>query len=92
VREEVGITRLDLIGAVGTTVHGYPEGGRYMVKRTAWFLMTTPETAFHPESAEGIEWAEWVPWADALDRLGYETLREHLARLGKTAVRSALRT
>jgi 8-oxo-dGTP pyrophosphatase MutT (NUDIX family) len=81
VREEVGIARLTLLAPAGTTVHGYPEGERYAVKRTHWFLMETPETAFEPEAAEGIEAAEWVPWNEAMRRLGYASLRRHLRAL-----------
>jgi 8-oxo-dGTP pyrophosphatase MutT (NUDIX family) len=90
VREEVGITRLGLLAAAGTTAHGYPEGRRYVVKRTAWYFMQTPERTFRPEAREGIERVMWAPWGEAVERLGYASLRDHLRRLGPEAARRAL--
>lgn len=81
VQEEVGIDELRVLAPAGTTVHGYPEGGRYLVKTTHWYFMQTPERAFTPEEREGIEEVAWVPWAEAQERLGYATLRRHLASL-----------
>ena len=81
VREEVGIDDLRIVAPAGTTVHGYPEGGRYLVKTTHWYFMETPERDFTPEEREGIEQVEWVPWAEAEQRLGYESLRRHIAGL-----------
>lgn len=85
VREELGIEALEIVGPAGVTVHGYPEGDRFMVKTTHWFFMRTPERDFTPEAREGITEARWVPWAEAPQRLGYATLRAHLAglRLGE---------
>lgn len=80
-REELGIRRLALLSPAGTTLHGYPEGKRYMVKTTHWYFMRTPERSFEPEAREGIEEVAWVPWSEALDRLGYESLRRHLHAL-----------
>jgi len=90
VREEVGISRLALLAAAGTTVHGYPEGNRYAVKQTAWYFMQTPERRFQPEEREGIEAVAWAAWSDAVERIGYETLRRHLRWLGPGAARRAL--
>lgn len=81
VREEIGIDELRVLAPAGTTVHGYPEGGCYLVKTTHWYFMQTPERAFTPEEREGIEEVTWVPWAEASERLGYATLRRHLASL-----------
>lgn len=81
VREEVGIDALTLTGPAGTTVHGYPEKGRYFVKTTHWFFMRTPERDFTPEEREGIEQVAWVPWDEAKSRLGYESLRRHIVSL-----------
>ncbi len=81
VREEVGIETLRILGPAGTTVHGYPEKKRYCVKTTWWYVMETPERRFTPEAREGIEAVEWVPWPEAVERLGYASLRRHLAGL-----------
>lgn len=81
VREEVGIDELRLLAPAGTTVHGYPEGKRFMVKRTWWYFMETPERDFTPEAREGIKKVKWVPWQKAKSKLGYASLRHHLAVL-----------
>ena len=81
VQEEVGIDELEITADAGTTVHGYPEDGRYLVKTTHWYFMQTPERDFTPEEREGIEQVEWVPWDDARERLGYATLRDLLRSL-----------
>jgi 8-oxo-dGTP pyrophosphatase MutT (NUDIX family) len=86
VQEEVGIDELRVLGEAGTTVHGYPEDGQYLVKTTYWYFMETPERDFTPERREGIEEVAWVPWEEAQERLGYATLRRHLASLQPPAV------
>lgn len=87
VREELGIERLRLVQPLGTTVHGYPERGRYRIKTTHWYLMTTEATRFVPEVREGIEAVSWVPWAEAVRRIGYETLRGHMQRIESLVAR-----
>lgn len=82
VREEVGVRTLRIVRPLGTTVHGYPEKGRYRVKTTHWFLMTTPEEAFTPQAEEDIVEVAWTPWAAAAERLGFESLRRHHAAVG----------
>lgn len=81
VQEEVGIKELRIIAPAGTTVHGYPEGKRFMVKRTWWYFMETPEREFTPEKREGIKKVKWVRWSKAKEKLGYKSLRRHLAGL-----------
>ena len=81
VQEEVGIQHLTLVAPLGTTLHGYPEGDKYRVKTTYWFLMQTPETVFTPQAKEGIERVEWVPLPEAQTRLGFDTLRRHLQQV-----------
>ena len=90
VREEIGVDTLHLGPSLGTTMHGYERGGRYHVKTTYWFLMQTPETHFTPEAREGIEAVAWIPWHEALSRLDYASLRDHM-RCVEAAVREALR-
>lgn len=90
VREELGIAQLVLLGPAGRTVHGYPEVERYVVKVTRWFFMATAETAFAPEASEGIDAVAWLPWTEATRRVGYDTLRGLLERLGPERARAAL--
>ena len=79
VREEVGIGEaLRVLERLGTTVHGYPEKGKYRVKTTHWFLMQTPQTDFTPQAEENIEAVVWVPWTEAKQRVGFKTLRTHM--------------
>ena len=91
VREETGLGEVRILGPLGPTVHGYrektPEGPRYCVKTTHWFLMETPEVDLTPERHEGIEKASWMPWREAGTRLGYETLRRHFVQAEKRASR-----
>lgn len=81
VREEVGLGVVHLRRALGATVHGYPERGSYRVKTTHWFLMETPERTFTPQADEDIEAARWVPWGEAQRRVGYASLRAHMAEV-----------
>lgn len=87
VREEVGITTLSLRRPLGTTLHGYPEREVYRVKTTHWFLMETPERDFTPEAEEDIREIAWMPWEEARQRMGFETLRMHMAQI-EPALRS----
>ncbi len=88
--EEVGIKKkkLTVTADLGETVHGYVWAKRevYAVKTTRWYAMTTTATRFEPETREGIEAVAWVPWAEAGGRLGFETLREHIAALDPEAL------
>lgn len=79
VREELGIRDIRIVAPLGATVHGYEERGRYCVKPTRWYAMTTPHTRFTPQEAEGIDAVEWVSYDEALERLSFETLRTHAA-------------
>jgi 8-oxo-dGTP pyrophosphatase MutT (NUDIX family) len=81
VREELGISALYLLAALGTTIHGYPEKGRYRVKTTHWFLMRTSEQRFTPQAEEDIERVAWMPYAEAVERVGFITLRAHMVRV-----------
>ncbi len=76
--EEVGAKAVRLVAPVGTTLHGYPRRGRYEVKTTHWYLMTTDSTHFTPQAEEDIEAVAWVPWSEARLRVGYATLRRHM--------------
>lgn len=90
VSEEVGVKKkkLTVLEDLGTTVHGYvwAKHNMYAVKTTFWFSMSTEAESFKPEKREGIEKVDWVPWAEAADRLGFETLRRHLASLDPDAL------
>ena len=78
VREELGISDVDVLAPLGSTVHGYEEASVFRVKTTYWFLMQTSETHFSPEKEEDIEEVAWRPYPDALSAIGYETLHDHM--------------
>ena len=90
VSEEVGVKKkkLAVTADLGETVHGYvwARRGAYAVKTTRWYAMTTTAGKFKPEKREGIEAVAWVPWAEAGERVGFETLREHLAGVDPDAL------
>ena len=90
VSEEVGIKKktLTVLEDLGTTVHGYAwaKHDMYAIKTTFWFSMSTTAERFTPETREGIEKVDWVPWAEARERLGFDTLRDHLASLDPAAL------
>ncbi len=81
VREEVGITSLKAIGSLGKTVHTYAQKGRFHVKKTYWYLMTTSAKKFTPEEREGIEKVKWVRWSKAKKRIGYDSLLAHMEQV-----------
>lgn len=83
VSEETGLRGLRIRQALGTTQHGYPERGAYRVKTTYWYWMETSEEAGSPQQEEGIEAVVWVPWEEAKERIGYETLRRHMAHVDR---------
>lgn len=89
VQEEVGIETLRALGVADVTMHGYAEKGRYRVKTTHWYWMTTPQTAFVPEEREGIEQVAYVPWNEARAQLGYDTLRDLLDGLDPATILKA---
>ncbi len=91
VQEEVGVETLRLVRGLGTTQHGYPDGDRYAVKTTHWYLMQTPERTFEPDRREGIRRVARGRWAVARAHMGYDTLRRHMDRVEET-VRAALGT
>lgn len=77
VGEEIGAADVEILDALGQTVHGYLEQGRYVVKKTRWFLMQTEQQRFTPQAEEDITDVEWVPWDEAGERLQFDTLRAH---------------
>ena len=82
VGEEIGAEHLRIVSRLGTTVHGYPDGKRYAVKTTHWFLMETTSVSFTPQLIEQIEDVRWVAWDRAREMIGYDSLREQMATIG----------
>lgn len=62
VQEETGLEELEIIRPAGHTYH-FMRGADnvFRIKKTAWFLMRTPEARRPvPQIEEGIEKAEWL--------------------------------
>lgn len=85
--EELGLKPpdVDVVCPVGRTVHGYREDGKFMLKRTHWFLMRTLSSSFRPQADEDIDAVEWVAWREAQKIIAYDTLRDLLKAAKPTA-------
>ncbi|MDD4819241.1 MAG: NUDIX domain-containing protein [Flavobacteriales bacterium] len=59
VREETGLTDLKNDGFVYTSRHAYILKGKWALKRTHWYAMTTFATDTTPQIEEGIDQAKW---------------------------------
>lgn len=81
VGEELGIEDVRIEQPLGSTVHGYREAGRYMVKTTHWYEMSANVQTFRPQREEDIEEARWMTWEEARERIGFESLRRHMDRV-----------
>jgi len=80
-REEIGISKLKVLGPLDVTVHAYSENRRLKVKTTHWFQMSTPESNFKPEKREGITEVKWFSWKSARKAVAYKNLRNLLDRI-----------
>lgn len=61
VEEETGVTDLKITKPLDTTYHIFKRNGRYRIKITYWFEMTTDFNGeFIPEEKEGITKVAWL--------------------------------
>lgn len=81
VMEELGIEQVDVHSFLDTTIHGYPEKGRFIVKTTHWYHMTTEATSFIPQKEEKITKVRWKSVQKAKEILGHENLVRLLNRV-----------
>lgn len=81
VMEEIGIDQVAVHGFLDTTVHGYPEKGRFIVKTTHWYHMTTDAKKFVPQESERITKVKWFSLQKAKESLGHENLIRLLNRI-----------
>lgn len=81
VEEETGLSALELGQELTVTRHFYFSKGKWEVKLTKWFLMSTSDTGdLKPQLSEGIEKAVWIP-EDQLDEVlqnSFRSVRESL--------------
>lgn len=66
VREECGLTELQLVRPLTITWHSYTHKGRRMLKRTDWFVMrASANEVLVPETGEDITEARWFNRGEA---------------------------
>ena len=83
VSEEVGLSSPpDILADLGTTRHTYTEDGQIIEKETFWFVMRLTEHVqeFTPQKTEGISKVRWVPVDEALEKVGYDNLKDIIQR------------
>ena len=70
VEEETGVTGLEITKPLETTYHIFKRNGRYKIKITYWFEMTsTFKGNLWPQENEGITKVEWLNEAQVQDAL-----------------------
>jgi 8-oxo-dGTP pyrophosphatase MutT (NUDIX family) len=61
VQEETGVQGLSITEYIGRTYHVYRHNGKFKLKLTHWYLMSTAsDVALVPEEREGIMEAKWL--------------------------------
>ena len=84
VSEEVGSSLPSIVLKTGTTYHEYAEKGKTLGKTTHWYSMIfTKEENLIPEKKEGIEKVEWVALPRAIERAGFQNLKDILKTFAK---------
>jgi 8-oxo-dGTP pyrophosphatase MutT (NUDIX family) len=80
-REETGLERLEVAGAVATTDWYFRVGGTLVHKYCDYFLlMADPSEQAVPQIAEGISECAWMSPAEAVARVTYFNARQLLER------------
>jgi len=64
VKEECGIEKIELGGALSTTYHIYMENNKEVLKITYWFNMYSDDRDLKPQLEEGITKIRWVKETD----------------------------
>lgn len=78
VKEETGIAHLEIVRELPPTYHTYYMYGKYAVKKTYWYAMTSSDTSdLTPQLEEDIEQAVWINPQDipSLLPLSYANIR-----------------
>lgn len=81
VSEELGIEKPAIVHELARSYHEYERNGKMWGKTVYWFVMTTKANSFRPMAEEDIEDAKWVPVDEAIETVGYDTLRPVLQKL-----------
>lgn len=78
VSEETGIARLEIERYIDTSHHAYILDGKWALKHTHWYAMSTRELPTVPQAEEGIEEARWLDAEEVTQTLidTYPNIRE----------------
>jgi ADP-ribose pyrophosphatase YjhB (NUDIX family) len=76
VREETGLSDLELGPELGTIDWHFRMRGRLIHKHCTFFLMTSQSGDASPELEEGITECRWVPMEEAVKFITYDNARE----------------
>lgn len=79
VSEEVGCELPEIVAGLPDSWHEYTEDGTDYGKTTHWYVMRVEaKGSLKPQKSEGIEKLEWVDAEAAVEKVGYENLRDVL--------------
>lgn len=85
VAEEVGSSLPLIVSELGTTYHEYLEKGKIMDKTTYWYSMIfSKEEELVPQKNEGITKVEWEILDKAIEKAGFENLKDILRKFRDT--------
>ena len=80
VREETGLSGLEVRGAIETIDWYFRFRGRLIHKVCHFFLMETVSDQTSPQRAEGITACRWAPFDEAFQIISYANARDVLKR------------
>jgi 8-oxo-dGTP pyrophosphatase MutT (NUDIX family) len=80
VREETGLSGLEVRGAIETIDWYFRFRGRLIHKVCHFFLMETVSDRTSPQRAEGITACRWAPFDEAIQIISYANARDVLKR------------
>jgi len=80
VSEELGIDQPEIVDEIARSYHEYERNGKMWGKTVYWYAMVTNAETFQPMAEEDIEDAKWVSLEEAIETVGYETLRPVLQK------------
>lgn len=90
IKEETGLTELELRRPLITTYHTYTEKGKSILKETRWFLFDAPgKQKLQPQTEEEILKVEWVEQEKLNQYMNntYRLIKDVLISAGVTKLR-----
>ncbi len=85
VKEETGLTGIELGEKIITTYHTYTEFGKHILKESHWYKMLTTKQKLTPQAEEGITDIRWIKQSELKKYTSntYQTILEILSQLEK---------